>query len=271
MAAGEDGGRDLVELCGGQNEHQVLRRLLQDFQKGVEGGGGEHVDLVHDINPLADVGGGVNRFVPEGPDLIHAVVGGGVQLQHVQEAAAVDSHAGGALPAGVPLPGRFAVDGLGQNLGAGGFPGAPGACEEVGMGGPSLGHLTAEGFGDMLLTDDVGKGLGPPFSIEGLIHGRSPSFLPAGAFQWPGRAFKFCSQKKRESSPRSCGAGCLAAHETFRLMLLGSPPDMVRRASLRETGSAAACGGLLLLFYYILSQMATENFGWYKKITACIC
>ncbi len=45
---------------------------------------------------------------------------------------------------------------------------------------------------------------------------------------------------------------------------------MVRRASLRETGSAAACGGLLLLFYYILSQMATENFGWYKKITACI-
>ena len=53
--------------------------------------------------------------------------------------------------------------------------------------------------------------------------------------------------------------------------VLGSPPDMVRRASLRETGSAAACGGLLLLFYYILSQMATENFGWYKKITACIC
>ena len=74
----------------------------------------------------------------------------------------------------------------------------------------------------------------------------------------------------KKFSTRSCGAGCLAAHETFRLMLLGSPPDMVRRASLRETGSAAACGGLLLLFYYILSQMATENFGRHKKITACI-
>ena len=56
----------------------------------------------------------------------------------------------------------------------------------------------------------------------------------------------FLSRKKRKSSTRSCGAGCLAAHETFRLMLLGSPPDMVRRASLRETGSAAACGGLPL-------------------------
>ena len=42
--------------------------------------------------------------------------------------------------------------------------------EEVGMGGPPLGHLAAESLGNMLLADDVGEGLGPPLSIEGLIH-----------------------------------------------------------------------------------------------------
>ena len=40
------------------------------------------------------------------------------------------------------------------------------------------------------------------------------------------------------------GTGALAAHGTSRLMLLGSPPDMIRGHPLRETGSAAACGGL---------------------------
>ena len=36
--------------------------------------------------------------------------------------------------------------------------------------------------------------------------------------------------------PRSqLGNGNLAAHETIRLMLLGSPPDMVRGISLRKT------------------------------------
>ena len=122
-----------MELGGGKNEHQVFRRLLQNFQKGVEGGGGEHVNLVHNVDPLADVGGGVHRLVPEGPDLVHAVVGRGVQLQHVQEIPAVNAHTGRALPAGVPVPGVLAVDGLGQNLGAGGLAGAPRTGEEVGV------------------------------------------------------------------------------------------------------------------------------------------
>ena len=37
--------------------------------------------------------------------------------------------------------------------------------------------------------------------------------------------------------------GTLTAHEKHRLMLLGSPPDMVRGHSLRKTDPAAVCGG----------------------------
>ncbi|MPN45953.1 hypothetical protein SDC9_193532 [bioreactor metagenome] len=72
-----------MQLRGGQNKHQMLRRLLQNFQKGVERRHGEHVNFVHNINPFFYVGGGVNRLVPQSADLIHAVVGGGVQLQNI--------------------------------------------------------------------------------------------------------------------------------------------------------------------------------------------
>ena len=83
LAAGQNGGRHLVQFGGGQDEHEMFRRLLQNLQQGIEGGGGEHMHFVHDVNPLAHGGGGVHRLVPQGTDLIHAVVGGGVQLHHI--------------------------------------------------------------------------------------------------------------------------------------------------------------------------------------------
>ena len=170
LAPGEDGGGHLVQLRGGQDEHQMLRRLLQNFQQGVEGGSGQHVDLVHDVHPLFHIGRGVNGLVPQGTDLVHAVVGGGVQLQNIQKAAVFDTQAAGAPVAGVAVHRVLAVDGLGQNLGAGGLAGTPGAGKEVGVGGAALGDLFLQGLGNMGLADDVGKRLGPPFSIQGLIH-----------------------------------------------------------------------------------------------------
>ena len=43
--------------------------------------------LVDDIHPLADLRRGVDRVVPEGADLIDAVVGGRVDLQNVHASA----------------------------------------------------------------------------------------------------------------------------------------------------------------------------------------
>ena len=163
-----------MQLRGSQNEHQMLRRLLQNFQQGVEGRRGQHVDLVHDVDPLFHIGGGVDGLVPEGPDLVHAVVGGGVQLQHIQKAAVLDAEAGRALAAGVSVHRVLTVDRLGQNFGAGGLAGAPGAGEEVGVGSPALGYLLLQGLRDMGLADDIGKCLGPPFAVQGLVHGAPP-------------------------------------------------------------------------------------------------
>ena len=116
-------------------------RLFQDLQKRVERRRGEHVDLIDDVDPLFHVGRRVNGLVPQRPHLIHAVVGGGVQLQHIQETAVFDAQAAGAAVAGITVHRMLAVDCLGQDLGAGGLAGAPGAGKQIRMGGASLSHL----------------------------------------------------------------------------------------------------------------------------------
>ena len=91
LAPGQDGGQApcAVSVVARINI-RMGRRLLQDFQQCVKGGGGQHVHLVHDVDPLFDRRRGVDRLIPEGPHLVHPVVGGGVQLQHVQDRAVFD-------------------------------------------------------------------------------------------------------------------------------------------------------------------------------------
>ena len=127
------------------------------------------MNLVHNIDPLAHGSGGVDGLVPQGADLIHAVVGGGVQLQHVQNGAALNPQTGGATVAGVAVHRVFAVDCPGQNLGAGGLAGAPGAGEEIGVGQAAGGHLALQCLGNMGLAHHIVKGAGPPFAVKSLI------------------------------------------------------------------------------------------------------
>lgn len=52
------GGGNLVHLGGGEDEDDVLGRLLHDFEQGVKGPDAEHVGLVNDVDAVADLGGG---------------------------------------------------------------------------------------------------------------------------------------------------------------------------------------------------------------------
>ena len=134
LAAALDGGGHLMDLRSGQNKHQVGRRLLQDLQQSVECLRGKHVDLVHDVHALFHGGGGVDRLVQNGADVIHLVVGGGVQLQHVQHGAVLDAPAGRTAVAGIAVRRVLTVHRPGQQLGAGGLAGAAGTGEQIGVG-----------------------------------------------------------------------------------------------------------------------------------------
>ena len=206
LAAGTDGGRHLLDLGGGQDKDDVGRGLFQRFEQGVEGRGGEHVHLVDDVHLIAADAGGVGGLVPQVADVVHAVVGGGVHLHHVQDAAVVDAPADGALAAGVAVLGVQAVDRLGKDLGAGGLAGAPHPGEQIGVAHPAGGHLVFQGRHDGPLAHHIFEPLGPPLAVKGTIHG--PSLLPAeNPAPAAGRG-----HTNKKTAPRGCTPPCEARH-----------------------------------------------------------
>jgi hypothetical protein len=67
----------------------VLGRLLDDLQQRVETRGGNHVRFVDDENPVARLGGRVERAVPQLAGVVDAAVTGRVELDHVDAARPV--------------------------------------------------------------------------------------------------------------------------------------------------------------------------------------
>ena len=173
LAAGADGGRHLLDLGGGQNKDDVGGGLFQRLEQGVEGRRREHMHLVDDVHLVAAGAGGVGGLVPQVADVVDAVVGGGVHLDHVEDAAVVDAAADRAAAAGVAVCGVQAVDRLGEDLGAGGLAGAPHPGEQVGVAHPAGGHLIFQGRHDGPLAHHILKPLGPPLAVKGTIHGKA--------------------------------------------------------------------------------------------------
>jgi hypothetical protein len=125
--------------------------------------------FVDDINPHFQSGGGVIHFLPNFPDIVHAVVGGGVDFRDVHSGFRQGGPAAFALVAGVAIFGGQAVGRPSQNLGAGGLAGASRAGEQIGVRKPTRSRLGFQSRRNMLLTDHVVKGQGPPFAVKGLM------------------------------------------------------------------------------------------------------
>ena len=238
LAAGQDRCRDFVQLRRREDEHEVLRRLFKDLQQSIERRVAEHVHLVDDIDTLAHAGGGEHRLIAQGAHIVDAVVGRGVQLDHVEDRPVVDAAAGGAPVARVAVDRMLAVDRLGQDLGTGGLAGPARADEQVGMGQTPGLDLLFERLGNMLLTDNVVKRLRPVFAIERLIHHLRAS--PPGTENIKNvtidkTAHPPLNRRHARYHSSQLGLGAPTAHGVTCLMLLGSPPDMVHKAPLRGT------------------------------------
>ena len=165
----EDGGEDLVGFGGGEDEFHVLRRLLQGLEEGVKGGCGEYVDLIDVIDPEFPAGGGEADGFAELADFIDAVVRGTVDFEDIERAAFGDFDAEVVIGIEIRLRSAGAVEGLGEDAGGGGFPGAAGADEEVGVGEAVLGDGVAQRADDVVLAEDVIEGAGTVFPGEDLV------------------------------------------------------------------------------------------------------
>ena len=74
LAARKNRRGHLVQLGRGQNEQQMLGRLLDDFQKCVERRGGEHVHLVDDVHTHAHLAWRIDCVVAQHAHAVHTVV-----------------------------------------------------------------------------------------------------------------------------------------------------------------------------------------------------
>ena len=173
LAAREDRGQHPLGIGGGQHEHHPRRRLLQGLEQGVEGGGGEHVALVHHV----DLPAGLHRCeagaLDQLADVVDAGVGGGINFDHVEGIADGDRGAEFTGAAGLgcrPFAGH-AVERAGQDAGAGGLARTAGPTKQVGRGDPPGAQGIAQGGGDGLLPHQLRKPLGAVFVVEGLVGG----------------------------------------------------------------------------------------------------
>ena len=148
----------------------MLRRLLNDLQQCIERGDGQHMHLVNDVHPALHLRRSVDGIIPQVPHIVHTVVGGCVNLQHIHTASRINAPAGRADIAGIAILGIQAIHRLGQNFGTAGLSCTPGAGEQVGMAQPSRLKLGLERLGNARLPHHLVKGLGPVFPVQSLIH-----------------------------------------------------------------------------------------------------
>ena len=166
LAARDDGGGELVELRRCEDELHMGRRLLKRLEKGVECARREHVDFVDDEDLVARRRRGELHGFAQVADIVHACVRGGVHLDYVERCSGHDLAAVVALVAGMRggVGRRGAVERLGEDAGECGLAYAARPHEEVGVGDALRLDGVGERLGDVLLAEDVGELLRPPFA-----------------------------------------------------------------------------------------------------------
>jgi hypothetical protein len=101
LAARADGLRNVLGLRGRQHEDDVIGRLFQRFEQGVESGVGDLVSFVENVNLETVAGGAIARGLAEFADFVDAAVGGGVDFDDVDGVAGANFGAGFADAAGL--------------------------------------------------------------------------------------------------------------------------------------------------------------------------
>ena len=148
----------------------MLRRLLHQLEQRVERVRAQHVDLVDDVDALAQLRRSGKRPHHQVTSILHQAVAGRVDLDNVHGPTLANRDASLAGVARLAiLTAIGAVDGLGQDARGRCLAGAAGAYEEIGVGN-AVGHDgVAERGDDVVLTENLAEALRPPATVERLV------------------------------------------------------------------------------------------------------
>ncbi len=101
LAARPDRLRNILWLRRRQHEDDVVRRLLQRLEQSIEGGVGNLVSFVENVNLEAVTRRAVARRLAQFTNFVDAAIGGGVDLDHVNGIAGANLGAGFTDAAGL--------------------------------------------------------------------------------------------------------------------------------------------------------------------------
>ena len=174
LAAGHDREGDLFRIGGGEDEEAPRRRFLQRLEQRVEGCRREHVDFVHDVDPVLSRGRRVANRLDDLAHVVDARAACGVDLLHVGRAPLDDLPAGRALGAGCVGGALLAVEAAREDSRQRRLADAARARQQYGVRHAVHANRVAQGRGDVLLANDVVEGAGSPLACENLVaHGGS--------------------------------------------------------------------------------------------------
>ncbi len=168
VGARPDRGDDFFRLGGREHELQVRRGFLDQLEEGVEPLPGHHVRLIDDVDLEAAGDGRVERPLAQVPRVIHAAVGGRVDLDHVEAARAIrrQGHARLAFAARVGGGSLGAVQRPGQDARTGRLPAATRPAEQVRVIHPPGAERLPERLCDVVLALDLGERRRPVAAVE---------------------------------------------------------------------------------------------------------
>ncbi len=172
VGTGANGADHLVRLGGGEDEHDVFRRLLDDFEQRVESLRCDHMGLVEDEDLVAVARRSESRAFPQLAGVIHAVVGCGVDFHHIDgtRTACGEVLAAGAFAARMGGGTLRAVHATGQNTRGTGFPTAARTGEQIRVRELVLVKRAHQRNGDLILPDHAVKCVGTIPSIQCQCH-----------------------------------------------------------------------------------------------------
>ena len=155
-----------MQVGGAEDEDEVRRRLLDQLQQRVEGGRGELVRLVEDVDLVAALGRLEDDALADLADVVDPALGGGVHLDHVERGAAGDRDARLADAAGLDRGAVHAVERLGEDARHRRLAGAARAGEQVGLAHLVVADRVLQRAGDGLLADDLVEVLRTVLPVE---------------------------------------------------------------------------------------------------------
>ena len=156
-------------LCRCQNKDDIRRRLFQRFQKSIECPCRKHMHLVNDIHFVFTFCRTVSYFLTDLTDIIHPVVGSGINLDHIHRCACLNGFAHLAFVARTSVNRMFTVHSLRQNLCHCGLTGTTRTAEKIRVSDTIGIDLVRQRRYNMVLPFDICKIIGPEFSVQGSI------------------------------------------------------------------------------------------------------